>query len=99
MGSHIRLSFAGESHRVGAASQKWIAEGPPTDWLGDNCTARSRPAASLSRKDNKVKDGLAKNDMRVVAGPDAPEVATCPACGGIVDLRSRRSERNPDDKT
>ncbi|MEA3374714.1 MAG: hypothetical protein U9R72_00705 [Chloroflexota bacterium] len=46
-----------------------------------------------------MKDGLAKNDMRVVAGPDAPEVATCPACGGIVDLRSRRSERNPDDKT
>jgi hypothetical protein len=46
-----------------------------------------------------VKDALDKKDTRVVAGPNAPEVATCPACGGIVDLRSRRIGKNPHEKT
>lgn len=46
-----------------------------------------------------VKDALNNNGTRVVAGPDAPEGATCPSCGSTVDLRSRRTGRNPDDKT
>ena len=28
--------------------------------------------------------------LPVVAGPDSPEVATCLACGGIVEKRRRR---------
>ncbi len=32
-------------------------------------------------------------------GRDAPAMATCPACAGIVDLRSRRTGKNPDHKT
>jgi len=46
-----------------------------------------------------MKDALVENDTRVVAGPDAPKVATCPACGTVVELRSRQIGRNPDDKT
>ena len=30
----------------------------------------------------------------VQAGPDSPEVATCPACGGPVVKRKRRSGRD-----
>ena len=46
-----------------------------------------------------MKDALDHNDTRIEAGPDAPEVATCPACSGIVDLRGRRTGKNPDEKT
>jgi hypothetical protein len=46
-----------------------------------------------------VRDALDKDDTRVVAGPDAPEVATCPVCGGTVDLRGRRTGKNPNEKT
>ena len=28
---------------------------------------------------------------RVPAGPDAPDTATCPACGGLVRKRKRRN--------
>ncbi len=45
------------------------------------------------------KDGVHKNGTSAERGRDAPEVATCLACGGIVDLRSRRTGRNPEDKT
>ena len=30
------------------------------------------------------------NERLVTAGPDSPDVATCPACGGIVKKRKRR---------
>ena len=30
------------------------------------------------------------NGQIVSAGPDSPEVATCPACGGVVKKRKRR---------
>ena len=30
------------------------------------------------------------NGQTVSAGPDSPEIATCPACGGIVKKRKRR---------
>jgi hypothetical protein len=30
------------------------------------------------------------NGKTVQAGPDSPDVATCPACGGIVEKRKRR---------
>ena len=46
-----------------------------------------------------MKDALDHNDTRVNAGPDAPPVATCPDCGGTVDLRGRRKGKDPDDKT
>ena len=46
-----------------------------------------------------MKDALDQNDALVEAGPDAPEVATCPACGGTVNLRGRRTGKNPDEKT
>jgi hypothetical protein len=46
-----------------------------------------------------AKDGVHKNGTSAEPGHDAPEVATWAACGGIVDLRSRRTGRNPDDKT
>jgi hypothetical protein len=46
-----------------------------------------------------MKDALDQNDVYVEAGPDAPEVATCPACGGTVNLRSRRTGKNPDEIT
>jgi hypothetical protein len=36
-----------------------------------------------------MEDALDKNDAYVEAGSGAPEVATCPVCGGSVDLRSR----------
>jgi hypothetical protein len=49
--------------------------------------------------DNTVKDALDQNDTLIEAGPDAPEVATCSACGGTVDLRGRRTGKNPDEKT
>lgn len=45
-----------------------------------------------------VKDALDKNDAHIEAGPNTPEVAICPACGGTVDLRSRRTGKNPDDR-
>jgi hypothetical protein len=28
---------------------------------------------------------------RITAGPNSPEVATCPACGGEVHIRKRRT--------
>ena len=31
------------------------------------------------------------NGQIVQAGPDSPEVATCPACGGVVEKRKRRT--------
>ena len=46
-----------------------------------------------------MKDGVHENATSAEPGRDAPEVATCPACGGIVDLRSRRTGRSPDDRT
>jgi hypothetical protein len=46
-----------------------------------------------------VKEGVHKNGTSAEPARDAPEVATCLACGGIVDLRSRRTGRDPDDKT
>jgi hypothetical protein len=46
-----------------------------------------------------MKDALNENNARVEAGPDAPEVATCPTCGGVVVLRSRQVGRDPDDST
>jgi hypothetical protein len=46
-----------------------------------------------------MKDALDNNDTRVMAGPDAPGVASCPACGATVDLRSRQTGMNPDEKT
>ena len=46
-----------------------------------------------------MKDALNEDDRLVEAGPDAPKVATCPACGGVVDLRSRRTGRNPERET
>lgn len=46
-----------------------------------------------------VKDGVHKNGTSAEPGRDALEVATCPGCSGIVDLRSRRTGRNPDGKT
>ncbi len=46
-----------------------------------------------------MKDARDQNDTPVEAGPHAPEIATCPDCGGIVDLRGRRTGKNPDDKT
>ena len=36
-----------------------------------------------------MKDALDQNDTLVEAGPDAPQVATSPAFGGIVDLCCR----------
>jgi len=30
------------------------------------------------------------NEQIVSAGPDSPKVATCPACGGIVEKHKRR---------
>jgi len=30
------------------------------------------------------------NEQTVPAGPDSPQVATCPACGGVVEKRKRR---------
>jgi hypothetical protein len=46
-----------------------------------------------------VKDALNKDHLRVKAGPHAPKVATCPACGGTVDLRSRRTGKSARDRT
>jgi hypothetical protein len=46
-----------------------------------------------------VKDALNKHNLRVEAGPEAPEAATCPACGGTVDLRSRRTGKRSADRT
>jgi len=46
-----------------------------------------------------MKEALNEDNARVEAGPNAPQVATCPACGGVVDLRSRRNGRDPEDKT
>jgi len=46
-----------------------------------------------------MKDALNEDDARVEAGPDAPDLAACPDCGGVVVLRSRCSGRNPEDKT
>jgi uncharacterized C2H2 Zn-finger protein len=40
-----------------------------------------------------MKDALNEDNALIEAGPDAPEVAQCPACGGIVVLRSRRYGR------
>lgn len=45
-----------------------------------------------------MKDALNENDTRVRASPEAPQVATCPACGGDVVLRSRKLSKNPDEK-
>jgi hypothetical protein len=45
-----------------------------------------------------MKDAVNEEDRLVEAGPDAPTVATCPACGGGVELRSRRG-RDPEHKT
>lgn len=45
-----------------------------------------------------MKAALDKNDAYVEASPDAPEVATCPDCSGIVDLRSRQSWSDADRK-
>ena len=54
----------------------------------------------LSDKEHhSVKDALDKNGSPVAAAPDAPDLATSPSCGGIVDLRGRRVGKNPDDKT
>lgn len=46
---------------------------------------------SLLHKDSTVKDALAENGTRVMAGPEASQVATCPQCGGIVDLHTRQT--------
>jgi hypothetical protein len=46
-----------------------------------------------------VRYALNEDKMRIKASPDAPEVATCPTCGGVVVLRSRRLSKNPDEKT
>jgi len=46
-----------------------------------------------------MNDALDRHQNPVKAGPDAPQVAKCPACGGIVELRGRRVGRNPDQKT
>jgi hypothetical protein len=46
-----------------------------------------------------VKDALDENGLRVVAGAEAPEVATCPACGGVVNLRHRRDGAESEDGT
>jgi hypothetical protein len=46
-----------------------------------------------------MRDALTENDVLVEAALDAPEVATCPACGATVDLRSRRTGEGPDDRT
>jgi hypothetical protein len=46
-----------------------------------------------------MKDAVNKDDQLVEAGPDAPKMATCPACGSGVELRSRRTGKNPEDKT
>jgi hypothetical protein len=46
-----------------------------------------------------MKDALNEDKARIEAGPNAPEVATCPACDGVVVLRSRRVGRDPADKT
>jgi len=46
-----------------------------------------------------MRDALNEVHRLVEAGPDAPKVATCPICGGTVDLRTRHSDRNPEDKT
>jgi hypothetical protein len=35
-----------------------------------------------------MKDALNENTARIEAGPDAPAVVTCLACGGAVVLRS-----------
>ena len=40
-----------------------------------------------------MKDALNENNARVEAGPKVPEVTTCPSCGGVVVLRSRRYSR------
>lgn len=31
------------------------------------------------------------NGQMMQAGPDSPDVATCPSCGGIVEKRKRRT--------
>ena len=31
------------------------------------------------------------NGQVVSSGPDSPQVATCPACGGVVEKRKRRT--------
>jgi hypothetical protein len=46
---------------------------------------------------NTVKDALNERSAHVEAGPHAPEIATCPACGGTVDLRGRRTGKNPNE--
>jgi hypothetical protein len=40
-----------------------------------------------------MKDALNENTARIEAGPNAPTMATCPACRGVVVLRSRRYGR------
>ena len=40
-----------------------------------------------------MKDALNEDNALIEAGPDAPEVATCPSCRGVVVLRSRRYGR------
>ena len=49
-------------------------------WIGDH----------TEYKDPSMREAMVVNDRPVVAGPDSPEVATCPACGGIVEKRRWR---------
>jgi len=53
----------------------------------------------MSDGDHPVKDALDQEVELVTAGPEAPKLATCPDCGGIVDLRSRRAEKNLNERT
>jgi hypothetical protein len=46
-----------------------------------------------------MKDALNEDHRLVKAGPDAPKVATCPICGGHVELRCRRTGENHEDET
>ena len=46
-----------------------------------------------------MKDPPHKNASSVDAGSDAPKLATCPACGAILDLRGRQARKGSDDKT
>lgn len=44
-----------------------------------------------------MKDALNEEKKRIEASSEAPELATCPACGGVVVLRSRKLSKNKGD--
>ena len=50
-------------------------------------------------RDSRLKDALDHNKTLVKASPDAPKVASCPACDSTVDRRGGCTDRKPADKT